>query len=203
MNSLELLRALFWAGLVVFLFLFLSRRLTRDAVNTEEKTPGRIGEIVYLTSKWLTLILSLYLGLAYLPSFWPPRWMERRDQRKQVIQRVEAAGGWAKLVQDTQILLATNDSPYVRISPRWETNFVLPTTIATLKTRDVELSKMEGPSTALLHIFGYHSTGGRGQANYWLFVVEEGSEKKAIESLRSRFSNRTIRQITNSVFEVY
>ena len=203
MSESGFLDALVWAALCIFLMLFLSKRLARTLAKEEEEKPGVVADSVYRISKWLTLILLFYLGLSFW-SNWPPKWMERRDQRKEVFKRVEGAGGWSQLFGDTSALLSTNDSPGLSITPRFDTNIVLPPSIAALKARDIDLHKWEGSSTAFFHIYGYHSTGGRGQAGYWLYVVAGGSEDKAIESLRSRLTrSRTIHQITNGVFEVY
>ena len=204
MDSSELYFVLFWIGLLIFGILYASRKATASLERVEEKKPGLPAEIAYYAAKW-TMILSL-LGflIPWLLMSWPPRWMERREQRKEVFKRVESAGGWAKIVEGTRILLATNISPVFRISPRYETNFALPSAVAALKAQDIELQRLQGLSTAFVQIYGMHSSGGRGQAFYWLYIVDEGSPAVALERLRSRFNRpRTIHQITNGVFEIY
>ncbi len=207
MDSTALYFLLLWPALLVVWMLYTSRKATVALEEVEAKNPGLLANLIYYASKWVTVFLlagfvgSLLFG--FLTS-WPPRWLERRHQRNEVFARVEKAGGWKKLVEDTQILLATNQSPGVRISPRYDTNFTLPPAIASLKARDVELEMWRNPASATFQIYGYHSTGARGQSYYWLCVVPEAADETVTANLRARVGpKRTIRQITNSVFEIY
>jgi hypothetical protein len=204
MNSLEFFLALFWMGLVVFLLNFLSRRLARDAVRLEEREPGRLGEIVYLSSKWLTIILGLLLALVYLPSWWPPRWWERHEQRKEVNRRIETVGGWSNLVADAATFLSTNTLPSDAFYPHSQTNVVLPASFAALKPSGIRYEKLGGVNSVRLHLFGMRSTGERGTAFYWLLVFPDGLPTNGTDLLTQRAGGkRAIRRITEGVFEVY
>ncbi|HMP82504.1 MAG TPA: hypothetical protein PKA41_07325 [Verrucomicrobiota bacterium] len=196
--------ALFFITLLIFGILYSSRRVSASLEKAEESRPGLLADVAYYTVKWIMIFSLLGFVVPGLLMSWPPRWMERRDQREEVFKRVESAGGWAKLAADTHILIETNCTPSSRILPRYETNFALPAAIAALKPRDIQLSTLEESRTALLQIYGVRSTGGRGQPYYWLYIVDQGSTETALKNLRSHLVRpRTIRPITNGVFEVY
>jgi hypothetical protein len=149
---------------------------------------------------FVVLLLGFYFFLISGWFQWPPRWMERRVQRKEVFKRIESAGGWTRLVADTATILATNDWRGLDIHPRLDTNNILPSSMSVLDARAIEFRKWEGQSTALFRVY---STG-RGRPQYWLYVITEGTEETAVDQIRQRWPGlTTVQRITNGVFEVY
>ena len=166
--------------------------------------PGPFANVFFYFAKW-TMILS-FLGflLPALIEAWPPRWLEHRQHRRQANERIIAAGGWDRLHQDTALLLATNQGPRWSISyPHLRTNFVTPPAIAALKPLMMELNPAQTSNTATYRVFGTKSTGGRRQATYWLVVAENAALDVPAAIFSSYRPARTIRQLTNGVFEVY
>jgi len=88
--------------LVVFLIHFLARRISKrigenvcDPILEAKRKPlVRPGFV-------LTLIL-IFFGIPLIWKiiiWWPPRWIERQEQRKQVALRIAEAGGYSNLVR--------------------------------------------------------------------------------------------------------
>lgn len=139
-------------------------------------------------------------------STWPPHWWELHTQRRQVLERIQSAGGWEKLRQDCIALTKTNESvEWYRGTGSWtpvsksvasmtndqvlfgrnETNgWKLPPAIATLKPQFVtyDFKKYSGVNSmefniVRIHIFGMHSTGGHSIPNYKLEVITDASSE--------------------------
>ena len=113
------------------------------------------------------------------PAAWPPTFVERHTQRKKVVERVQAAGGWEKLKRDCILLTQTND--WVNWYHRSTNNSVpLPPSLAALQPQQVhfvtprllgENSEEERIPIVRIKVFGMHSTGGHSTPYFGLEVV--------------------------------
>lgn len=74
----------------------------------------------------------LFIGVA---SAWPPLWVERRQQRAKVFEKVRAAGGWDAVKRDCLSLAETNSGFYWE--RRQDNPHPLPPTLAALAPVDV------------------------------------------------------------------
>jgi len=195
-------------GLIAGLTHIVARSLSRASAERAAFGPIDDHRQSLVRPGFILCLLSVFViaPLAFrLLAWWPPRWLEHRQHHQQAIERVVAAGGWDSLHQDTALLLATNQGQYLRCYyPLRQTNFVLPSAIAALKPREIELNLGRSSNAACYRIFGYKSSGARGQANYWLVVTGENGSPDIPKAITSRFpSPRTIHLITNGVYEVY
>jgi hypothetical protein len=197
-----LLVVLLAVGLVMFLVHFLARRLAQDLA---ERTKDRDEPIVrpgFLLA--LALIFGACWVLAWGVMWWPPRWIERQRQRVEISKRIETAGGWNAVINDSKIFWSTNEPPYFRFFPNYQSNLTLPPAITALKPREITGETNNGLCTVKYQLFGYHSTGARGQAFYWLLVVINEPGTNTTELFRKGpGGQRTIHQVTNTVFEIY
>jgi hypothetical protein len=205
MNSSALYLLLFWPALLVFGILYFSRRATKSLADVEDKKPGLVATIVYYTSKWMTLLLFVGFVVPYVLMSWPPRWLERRDQRKEVLKRVESAGGWGEVLRQSSMFLSTNTDPRPGFIVPWaQTNFALPPAMKALKPRYIALDSFGGVSAVKMHVFGVHSSGHRDRAFYSLVIMPDAPKTNVVELLGRRYGERQkTHQITNGVFEVY
>jgi hypothetical protein len=165
------------------------------------------------------MFVAFALYLLLHPWLWPPVSWERRLQRQQVLERVQAAGGWEALKRDCRALAdARRNEPD---GLRWfdhDTNG-LPATITALKPRGVELyprqevqqfgpeaSKWFGSNVVVrITIFGAHATGGRGQPWLGLDVLCETGTAYPPQRLRSNIPLRywNYRKVAEDVYEFY
>jgi len=107
--------------------------------------------------------------LNYLASGWPPGWIVRRDQRKLVMERVVAAGGWPALQQASDALVESNlDSGFRWLRVLGSNQPPLPAALAALRPQEVWFyspslmrGTIFGTDFLVVHvkIFGVHSTG--------------------------------------------
>jgi hypothetical protein len=163
-------------------------------------------------------------GLAFLgmlvilgvldPMWWPPPSIERRGQRQKVLERVNAAGGWAAIQRDCDALATqyrdgeffwhrgeTNKLPpaLAALNP-WEVRFTLPTSSQDSK---------DEPQVAVVHIkiFGIHSTGGHSTPYFGLEVVSgSGAEiykprPSAVGASGNGYGSYN--PVTERIYEVY
>jgi len=156
----------------------------------------RVSSLGILVGILVTLVVLYgYLPvLVRLPEAWPPAFIERRTQRKQVFERVQAAGGWQSLQQDCAALIAQNRGAYFHWG-RGNTN-PLPSSIAALKPREVRFVDGQ-PEVVHIKVFGYRSTDGH-QPPYFGLQVVSGTGAESYRPKDMRFEN-----ITNNVYVVY
>lgn len=106
----------------------------------------------------------VFLGVVD-PAIWPPRSVERREQRAKVMERVQAAGGWDTIRRDCVGLAEQNTNGFY--SHFLDTNG-LPAAIVALKPMTVEYQPEYG--CVRIRIFGMHSTGGHSTPYFGLKV---------------------------------
>ncbi len=104
------------------------------------------------------------------PARWPPQFVERREQRAKVMERVDAAGGWNAIRRDRVNLAEQNTNGFHSgfhslLFP--DTNG-LPTALIALKPMIVEYEPYCG--CVRIRIFGMHSTGGHDTPYFGLEV---------------------------------
>ena len=187
------------------------------------KIMGQISRYRILHCVWgcYALFAAFAFYLLLHPWAWPPDWLERRTQRQQVLERVQAAGGLAALKRDCDTLAdAHRDDPY---GFRWyrffDTNS-LPPAITALKPKVVEFYPRKevqqfgaegrrwfGSNVVIrITIFGAHSTGGHDQPSLGLDVLREsGASDYRPERLRSTTPLRywRYRKVADAVYEFY
>jgi len=100
------------------------------------------------------------------PAMWPPRSVERRQQRAKVMERVQTAGGWDAIRRDCVTLAEQNTNGF--FSHFRDTNG-LPAAIVALKPMMVEYVPPNG--CVRIRIFGMHSTGGHSTPYFGLEVA--------------------------------
>ncbi len=172
MESLGLIFAiLLGISLVVFLIHFLSKRVSTSLASGEDKTLTVGGKILVYTCKWVVIIFVLFL-LFNCITFWPPHWLERMQQRKIVMQRVQAAGGWETIRKDCESIVAANATNGFGWFRDLKDEPPLPKFLAILNPQQVVLwPEANGMQSIRVQIFGGHSTSGRGQDFYILKFV--------------------------------
>ncbi len=107
--------------------------------------------------------ILVFLGVLN-PSMWPPRSVERRQQRQTLLERVRSAGGWDAVRRDC-ISIAEQHTNGIWLHGR-DTN--LPPAVAALKPLAVAYEPRHG--CVRLKIFGLHSSGGRSTPYFGLEV---------------------------------
>jgi len=204
MDTIELiLAAIVTVALVVYLVHFLARRLSQRLGERAANQSIEAYRHPLIRSNFVLALLLIYLGgygILKIRSWWPPAWVQRDSQRKEVFRRVESAGGWGRLLAETTVWMATNDPNFPGWLSAFNTNCHLPQSISTLKPVLIEVNPGQITNTVLFHVFRAH----RHQPGYALYVTSTKSSQAAIETFRTKFPRTdTPRQITNGVFEVY
>jgi hypothetical protein len=157
----------------------------------------------------LRLVIGIILLLGFVFSnfiwpWWPPNWIERREQREIVTARVQSAGGWDAIRQGCISLAVQNTNGFFSHLP--DTNR-LPPSIAALAPSYIEYLPERG--CVRLTIFGMHRTGGHSTP---YFALEVDTSSKSLEHIPgSGYSGggvignyySTYRQIADGVYEVY
>ena len=112
------------------------------------------------------------------PNAWPPRWLEKREQRHQLLERVQSAGGWEALKRDC-IALAKQHQDDQFVWYYGDLNS-LPPAIAALKPKDVtyyspkvlkDFPEERHLSIVRIMIFGQHPTMGHTVPEFGLEVM--------------------------------
>ena len=145
---------------------------------------------------------------------WPPQWWERRSERQEALQRVQAAGGWAALRSDCMLLAETNHfERYSRYGPLiWGGHDeILPSAIVKLKPLRVflyppnsydvpPLQKNNCPEIWVVHImlFGWPDVNHR--KPYYGFDVICGTEPAFYQPTDS---TRSARKVAEGIYEIY
>lgn len=111
------------------------------------------------------VVHTIWGGLAFVgvlfflgvidPTMWPPRSIERRQQRATLMERVQAAGGWDAIRRDCVALAEQNTEGFYS---HFRATNGLPAAIIALKPMLVEYAPPNG--CVRIRIFGMHSTGG-------------------------------------------
>lgn len=173
MNSNNPFLALFCVAASIFVILFFERRASTSSPDAEKRKLGIFSDIAYYFCKWVLIIFMISFCFECL-TFWPPHWLERNQQRKIVMERIQQAGGWDAIKKDCNDLVLSNVATGCEWFSRWNNtnNLDLPKSLAILKPRMVDLwREKDGMQSIRIQIFGMHSTGGRGQDFYILKVV--------------------------------
>ena len=155
---------------------------------------------------FIVLFVLFYMAIPTLVS-WPPHWLERARQRQMVYQRVQDAGGWEAIRRDANELV----QKYASTGYTWFALLKLkdepapPASFASLKPKQVDLyDEADGMCSVRINIFGYHSTGGRGQDSYTVKIVcpyptNMPRHFHVNEDAKVRYGNR---KIAEGIFEV-
>jgi hypothetical protein len=163
-------------------------------------------------------LLALCLALIALsapvcsPELFPPNWVQRKQQRKLLAERVAAAGGWSALYQECATLVESNKGGalvYYRRDGKER-----PPCLAILKPKQItfyspELGLDSEPKVPVVKVkvFGMHSTGGNSYPYYGLefvFGPEAGSYRPSpSHGGVSGNGYARYRQITNNIYEIY
>jgi hypothetical protein len=149
------------------------------------------------------------------PTMWPPRFLEHRQQRAELLKRIRSAGGWAALQKDCEALVGQNRDDVFRWTRGSDTN-ALPHAIAVLNPLEVQFYSpavlqgfKDAPQVPVLHIrvFGIHSTGGHSIPYFGLAVAcgtNAGSYRPSPSHggvIGNRFDS--YRQVTDTIYEIY
>ncbi len=135
-----------------------------------------------------------------------PGWLKRYEERRQVLKKVEQAGGWDALRRDC-LVIASQATNFERGDMGWlkyMTNFPpLPSAVSTLDPLRFTCTYDGAGSVVRFHVLGHYSTDGA-WPEYWLwFYCGEGTESYVpkVNFGGGRFGV-TVRMITNGIFEV-
>lgn len=120
--------------------------------------------VVHLVWAGFAFIGVLMLFGVMSPTMWPPKSIERREQRAKLMERVRAVGGWDAVRRDCVELAAQNPNGF---DSYWHhTN--LPPAVAGLKPLIVSYSPQY--ACVRIRVFGIHSTGGHSTPYFGLEV---------------------------------
>jgi hypothetical protein len=106
--------------------------------------------------------------------YWPPHWLERVRQRKEVYERAQNAGGWDLLKTEANALAESNAATgFMWIKGHLpDENPELPKSFKALNPKRVDLwRERNGICAVRVSIFGANSTGGRGQDFYSIKII--------------------------------
>lgn len=155
----------------------------------------------------------IFLGIL-TPALWPPAFVERREERAKVVERVQATGGWAALQRDCETLAAQ----YPEGGFVWYRGFTnaLPPTIAALKPWSViyysPAAMRNYPDESQIpvvriKVFGLHATGGHSTPYFGLEVVcaTNAGSYRPPPSRGGVDGNHfdSYRQVTDTIYEIY
>ena len=165
--------------------------------------------------------LALFAVIFLLGGFyWPViDLMTRSTQRQQVLERVQAAGGWGALRRDCAALASTNTGGFSWSRLGHDTNS-LPPAIAALRPRRVDFyphqvyphgtwwsSATHSDAAVRIFVFGTHNTDGHDQPSLGLDVLCESG----VTSYTPPYNWRSdiplrywkYRKIADDIYEVY
>jgi len=165
-------------------------------------------------------LIVVYVILPFVFTGYPPMWWVRHQKERELLERVQSAGGWAALKRDCDALAAKFKDDDYGFGWRYGDTNSLPRAIAALRPKEVlyyspklrkesgiELSKAFGTNDVVrIHVFGAHSTGGR--SGPWLYLEVVGGNAIVTtdpEQLRSSMPQRTrnYRKISDYIYEYY
>jgi hypothetical protein len=170
-NTGLMLAVLLGVSLVILLAHFLSKRVSKSLAEASDRQMEIGGKVIFYTLKWIAILFLIYLGLCSA-AVWPPHWLERMQQRKIVLIRVQEAGGWQAIKTDCESIVVTSATNGFQWFRGLKDEPPLPKSLAALKPRMVDLwPEKDGMQSIRIQIFGGHATGGRGQDFYILKVV--------------------------------
>jgi len=168
--------------------------------------------VIHIVWGCFAMIGGLFILDGLYPNLWPPRFIERQTQREKVVQRVQAAGGWAALQRDCDALVKEyHDSAFI-----WHLGNTneLPPAIAALHPREVTFyspamvhdSSPDEPQVPVvcIKVFGLHSTGGHSVPYFGLDVVcstNAGYHPPSAKGGASGNHYDSYRQVTETIFE--
>lgn len=169
--------------------------------------------------KVLFLVVLGFFCLSYLVSYltitWPPHWLELRNQREELLQRVEVAGGWAALQRECDDLVAQHRDG-VFFWTRSEKTDGLPPVMTALKPMEVwyyspaALRGMQDAtpcSVVHIKVFGGHATGGHSTPYYGLEIISgtnaDGYQPQPSSSGAIGNHYDSWREVTNRIYEIY
>jgi hypothetical protein len=165
----------------------------------------------------LALAALVIVGLFryFLLGGWPPNWVDRRTERKILIDRVQAAGGWTALQRACDALVEQHQDTGFHWLERDDTNKVPPAIVA-LKPQDVSFNSPSVPRGSSeeeeflvvdIKIFGRHATGGHSSPYFGLEVVSGTNAENYTPHPRilgaSGNNADSYRKVTNRIYEIY
>jgi hypothetical protein len=157
------------------------------------------------------------------PSRGPSFERQREEQRQIMQQRVQAAGGWALLRRDCELLVTNSSRDYffwyppranvhvTRLSnsvpvANYITNIdygPLPNALATLQPREVRFEAVTNePTVVRIKLFGLRRSGRRDIPDYGLWVVCRAPSTNYAPDI-SEEPGRVIHKVADAIFEVY
>ena len=169
---------------------------SKKILDSMRRHPG----IHWIWGGFALLSLPLYHGFLN-PVAWPPPIIERREQRQEVLERVETAGGWDAIRRECMVIAEKHKDGF--FSGYRDTN--LPPAIFALKPLMVKYNPQFGRVS--MRIFGMHSTGGHSTPYFGLEVAirrgdnyqpDAGSGGGVIGNRRTTF-----RKVADGIYEIY
>ncbi len=150
------------------------------------------------------LLVMPYLNINY---YGPPFWMERREQRQQVLHRVESLGGWSALrTACTALVEQTKAEPDGYFYWRRGATNALPPAISALQPKLVEVARdRDATPVVFIQFYGGWATGARHTPSYSLHVrcgpTPQGFQPEILH--RGNTVIGRSRLLSDSVFEIY
>ncbi len=193
------------AALAILLGVFLIVRLFSAIFS--ERIRSQIGK--HLGLHVFLVVACVFLIMPYRnPNYYgPPYWMVRREERQQVFERVEAAGGWSALrAACTNLVVQAKEEPGGYLYWRRGATNALPPAFTALQPQLVEVSQdKDATPVVFIKFFGGWSTGARYTPSYSLHV-RCGPTPQGFEPEIFQRGNTVIgksRLLTDSIFEIY
>lgn len=174
----------------------------------------------------------VFLGVLN-PTMWPPRFVERREQRQKVLERVQKAGGWDEVRLGCETLVTNYPDGLAWLPPMsnalvypnpetephsyYVTNLdwgPLPPAVAALQPREIHyypprLVPKDEPQVPVVRIkiFGIHRTGGHSTPYFGLEIVcGTNVESYRPEPARGGASGNhydNYKQVADRIYEIY
>jgi hypothetical protein len=187
----QLLSLLVGIGVILFLARILVAPFSEKVFSQMRRHP-----VAHLV--WGLFCVCGFCFLYILVFNGPPDWWDRRQQRKVVYERVQAAGGWNAIRRDCELLASNKTEPFYwhpawphaqvtwlsnGTSMQYTTNIdygPLPPAVAALHPREItyyppqslrQFKDRSDVPVICIRLFGIHSTGGHSQPYFGLQVV--------------------------------
>ena len=187
-------------GWISFLFLV---RIIAATFSSKSRELIRKNPVRHLF--WGGFAFLYFIGIQLLlGGYWPPPSVERRTQRRIVLDRIQSIGGWETLRRECLSLMRQHEEDHFYWWSRGRDTNALPASILALKPMSVEYD----PTVQALRIriFGMHSTGGHDTPCFGLEVAT-GPERKDYKPrpMNAVGGNRHMnyQKVAEDIYEVY
>ncbi len=172
-----------------------------DSIQEKKKFGGSL-VWVFLSFVALVIVLTL-LG------FGPPPRIERFWQRRSVLKRVQAAGGWEVLRRESENLVTKHSGKDFLWYDGKKGLLPLPPILATLKPQTIQIDERpDFPPIVRIKFYGMWRTGAQPTPYYAIWVLSGTPPvgfdgQSMIKGNLPFYGVREVHCVTNQIYEVY